>query len=105
MENNVSETLNGYVMDAACVRKSPRRELMERAKVHTRDCGLTGHCAESRFVLIDETGAIALLDDAATLMVVDAIRRSERSHGIKLRARRDREGETMRTSRVEEIVD
>ena len=98
-----TETVQGYVMDVACVRKSPQRELVERSQAHTRDCALMGHCAESGFALISETGQIALLDDHATLMIVDIVRQSRNDHGIKVQVTRNKQGEKMETSRVEEI--
>lgn len=52
---------------------------MNRAKAHSRESGLMGHCIESGFVLIDENGAVSFLDDEATLMVVDASRRSNKT--------------------------
>jgi len=98
-----TETLSGYVMDAECVRKSPVDEVLDRARAHSRDCGLMGHCAESGFVLVDENGRAAFLDDEATVPVLDAIRRSGKDSGIRLRAFRKRAGENMHTSHVEEI--
>ena len=98
-----TENLSGYVLDARCARKSPQNELVNRAKAHSRACGLMGHCIESGFVLIDENGAVSFLDDEATLMVIDEIRRSDKDCGIRLRAVREREGEKIRTSHVEEI--
>jgi hypothetical protein len=34
--SSTSETLEGYVIDIACVRKYPRAELAGRARAHTR---------------------------------------------------------------------
>ena len=105
IENDSTESLSGYVMDAACARKSPQSELPTRAQAHSRGCCLMGHCAESGYVLIDANGSIAFLDAEATVLVIDAVRQSEKKYGIRLQAIRNRDGESMRTYRVEEIAD
>ena len=45
------ETLEGYVVDIICIRRYPQEEMLGRARVHTRHCGLAGHCAESGYGL------------------------------------------------------
>ena len=97
------ETLEGYVVDIACVRKYPRDELLDRAREHTKNCALMGHCVESGYGLVDDDGNIALLDAKATPKVVDAIERSRRDRGVKLRATREMHDKEMETQRVEEI--
>lgn len=59
------ETVEGYVIDIACLRKYPSSQWLERARVHTRQCAMMGHCVESGYALVDEGGA-ALLGDEAT---------------------------------------
>jgi hypothetical protein len=97
-----TETLDGYVVDLICLRKYPADEYAERAREHTRACALDGHCIESGFALVADDGRVALLDPAATPLVVDAVRGSEREAGIRLRARREEHDEAMRTVSVEE---
>lgn len=43
------ETLEGYVVDIACLRKWPRAEWASRAARHSRGCSLEGHCLESGY--------------------------------------------------------
>lgn len=103
MERN--ETLEGYVIDMACVRKYPRDELLERSRTHTKECALMGHCVESGYALVDEEGRIATLDTEATPEVVRVVRQSGRDRGIRLRAKRERaeEASEMRTTAVDEV--
>lgn len=101
MSNDV-EILEGYIVDLARIRKYPRAELAERARVHTIECATMGHCVESGYGLVDEVGGLALLDPATTPMVVDALRESDHNQGINLRAMREQRGEEMETTRVEE---
>jgi hypothetical protein len=96
--------LKGYVVDLACLRKYPRDEWLERARAHTRNCALMGHCVESGYGLVDERGGLAILDSGATQLVVDALRSSPRSEGITLLATRELNDEEMRTVRVEEVL-
>lgn len=89
-----TETLEGYVVDIACLRKYPQDELLERARAHTRACSLEGHCVESGYGLVAENGRVALLDAKATPKVLEAVRGSRRERGIRLSATRaDRAGE------------
>ena len=100
------EELEGYVVDQACLRKYPQDELLSRAKEHTRECALMGHCVESGYGLVTDDGRPLLLEPASTPAVVDAIRQSERETGVRLRARRElEEGQEghMRTVSVEEV--
>lgn len=98
-----TETLEGYVVDIACIRKYPQNELLERARVHTKSCGVMGHCAESGYGLVSDDGRVALLEPEATPQVLDAIRTSGRDKGIKLRASRAMQDQEMKTTRVEEV--
>lgn len=102
-EADTQETLEGYVVDIACVRKYPHRELLDRAREHSKRCALMGHCMESGYGLIDEEGGLALLDAKATPKVAEALERSPRDHGVRLRATRAMQNEEMETVRVEEL--
>jgi hypothetical protein len=101
--SNDSEVLEGHVVDLACIRKYPRAELAERARVHTIECATMGHCIESGYGLVDEAGSVALLDPTATPLVIDTLHQSARDHGIRLRATREPQEESMTTTQVEEI--
>lgn len=105
MENNENkkEVFEGYVLDLACVRKYPQDELLERAKAHTKDCALMGHCLESGYGLVNEDGDVRLLDTKATPKILETIKASEKEKGIKLRAEREKNEEEMETIRIEEI--
>ena len=97
-----TETLEGYLVDIACLRKYPRAEWTERARAHTRQCALMGHCVESGYGLVHASGVV-LLDHDATPLVVEALRRSPHDAGVRLRVtRRIHEGE-MRTQSAEEL--
>lgn len=82
------ETLEGYVVDLICLRRYPQGELGERARGHTRDCALHGHCIESGYGLVSEDGRLQLLDPKATPLVVERVSDAEPQHGIFLRAER-----------------
>lgn len=98
-----TETLEGYVVDLACLRKYPQGELAERARIHSKACALMGHCLESGYGLVDEEGHTSLLDMESTLMVLDAIRDSGKEQGIKLRARREMRDKEMQTVSIEVV--
>ncbi|MEW5926104.1 MAG: hypothetical protein AB1941_01325 [Gemmatimonadota bacterium] len=82
------EVLEGYVVDQACLRKYPQDELLERARVHTTECALMGHCMESGYGLVDEEGRPLLLEPAATARVVERLRSTGVEKGARLRATR-----------------
>ena len=102
--SSTSETLDGYVIDVACVRKYPQAELAGRARAHTRKCVLMGHCIESGYALVSDDGRLMLLDDDATPLVVDAVQKSERQRGIRLRVERSTREDEMHTSHVREVT-
>lgn len=97
-----SERLEGYVVDQACLRKYPQRELYDRARHHTKACALMGHCVESGYGLMGE-GGLALLDSASTPDIVRAVRESSHDRGIRLRVTREMRDGEMRTVAVEEV--
>lgn len=103
-ENGVTrEVLEGYVVDQACLRKYPQNELLERARVHTTECALMGHCIESGYGLVNEAGRPLLLEPASTTQVVDALRGTEQERGVRLRATREMQEEEMRTTQVNQV--
>lgn len=97
-----SETVEGYVVDIACIRKYPRRELLERARRHSRECVLMGHCVESGYGFVNEAG-LTLLDEHATPEIVASVKRSGKERGIRLRAVREIQNGEMHTTRVDEL--
>lgn len=98
-----TETIDGYVVDLACIRRYPVAEWIERGRRHTKECALMGHCIESGYGLVKEDGQVVPLDAEATPMVVAAIRRCKGESGIRVRAIRESEGSEMKTRSVEEI--
>ena len=94
------EVLEGYVVDIACLRKWPRSEVLERAMAHTRQCALEGHCVESGYALIDETGYPMHLGSEATPMVVAALVRTSREREIRMIAERQELDGRMKTAHV-----
>ena len=98
-----SEQLEGYLVDQACLRKYPQDELLARAREHTRECALMGHCVESGYGLVDDGGRPLLLEPASTPDVVQAIRAAARDRGIRLRVTREMRDGHMRTTTVREI--
>lgn len=93
-----TETLTGHVVDIACIRKYPRDELLDRARRHPRVCALMGHCIESGYGLVDDTGRVALLDHEATHRIVEVLPVGA-ERGARLRVeRRERGGEMMTVS-------
>ena len=98
-----AETLEGYVVDQACLRKYPQDELLERARVHTTECALMGHCMESGYGLVTEEGRLLLLEPAATTQVVGALQSTEHERGVRLRATREMQEKAMHTTHLEEV--
>ena len=98
-----TETLTGHVVDIACIRKYPRDELLERARRHSRDCALMGHCIESGYGIVRDDGSVAPLDNHATPLVVQAASRSPREQGLRLRVKRRAVDNEMQTRSVDEV--
>lgn len=97
----MQETLEGYVIDVACLRKYPRDEIPSRAHEHTRTCALMGHCIESGYGLVDVEGRVSLLDTAATPHVIEAVTAAAQDRGIRLCVQRQRnEDGEMKTEAV-----
>lgn len=102
--NTRTETLEGYVVDLACLRKYPQDELAERARSHTKACAVMGHCLESGYGLVDEAGRVSLLDMQATPLILGALRETPQERGIKLRAEREMADKEMHTVSVEVVA-
>lgn len=98
-----SETLEGYVLDIACVRKNARDDLLEKAETHTKECALTGHCVESGYAVVTEDDQLMLLDASATPKIVDVVKNSEDEQGHRVHVERGREDGEMTTTTVEEV--
>ena len=98
-----TDTIEGYVMDGGCVRKNSRDELLEKARTHTRDCALMGHCIESGYGIVTDDDRLVMLDAEATPKVVDTVEETDTEEGIRLRVIRDRQGGEMETTDVEEL--
>lgn len=97
------ETLEGYVIDIACVRKNPRGDLLTKAETHTKECALTGHCVESGYAVVTEDDTLALLDAGATPRIVEVVENSKDEQGHRVRVERGREDGEMTTTTVEEV--
>ncbi|MDS0282675.1 hypothetical protein [Haloarcula onubensis] len=99
-----NETVEGYVMDLGCIRKNARDELLEKARVHTRDCALMGHCVESGYGIVSDDGSLTVLDPDATPHVVDVVEASATDEGIRLHVQREHRDGAMATTDVTEIA-
>lgn len=98
-----TEEFEGYVVDIACIRKYAQTDLAERARAHSRECALMGHCIESGYGLVSDDGAVRLLEPSATPAVVEAVQHSTKERGIKLKAHRERQDESMHTTSIDEV--
>lgn len=77
------ETLEGYGVDLAGVRKYPASELAGRARAQTKACAPMGHCVESGYGLVGDDGRVAARGAAATPYVVRAVGTNPRDRGIR----------------------
>lgn len=98
-----NETVEGYVIDIACVRKNARDDLLEKAETHTKECALTGHCVESGYAVVTDDDQLALLDASATPDIVQVVEQSDKQQGHRVRVTRDTEDGELTTSSVDEI--
>jgi hypothetical protein len=98
-----TETREGYVIDVGCIRKNAREDLLEKARTHTRECALMGHCVESGYGLVTEEDRLTILDAKATPKVVEVVENSETDQGITLRAEREEQDGKMATTEIEEV--
>lgn len=101
--SNDTESIDGYVIDIACIRKNPRDELLEKARSHSTECALMGHCVESGYGLVTENDSLTLLDPKATPKVADVVEDSNTQQGIQLQVTRDERDGTMETTTVTEL--
>lgn len=99
------ETLEGYVVDIACLRTAPSYGLEEMAEEHTTACALMGHCIESGYGLVRKDGSMTLLDPKATPHVVWALTQASTERGAWLRVERQQNGDKMETVSALEVVD
>ncbi|MFC7197022.1 hypothetical protein ACFQL4_24200 [Halosimplex aquaticum] len=83
--------------------KEPRNELLEKARIHSKECALMGHCVESGYGLVTEDDRLTLLDPKATQKVVDVIEESDTQQGIRLQVTREERDGTMETATVSEL--
>lgn len=97
-------TVEGYLMDVGCIRKNPRDDLVAKAREHTRDCALMGHCVESGYGLVTEDDRVTVLDPEATPQVVDTVEASDTERGIRLHVTREKRDGQMETTAVEELM-
>lgn len=100
---STTETQEGYVIDGGCIRKNARKELLSKARTHTRDCALMGHCVESGYGIVTEDDRLILLDAEATPNVVDVVEASDTEEGIRLHVQREEHDGAMETVDVEEV--
>lgn len=94
------ETLEGYLVDIACLRTMPASRLSDKAKEHTTACALMGHCIESGYGLVDEENKMVLLDSEATLRVVTLLKRTDTEKGVRLNVEREEQEGKMETTKV-----
>ena len=98
-----TQTTEGYVIDGGCIRKNARDELFEKARTHTRDCALMGHCIESGYGIVTDDDRLVMLDAEATRSVVDTVEETDTEEGIRLRVTREKQDGQMKTTDVGEI--
>lgn len=99
-----SETLNGYVIDVGCIRKNARDDLLEKARTHSRECALMGHCVESGYGIVTEADRLTVLDPDATPKIVETVTECATEEGIRLEVRREERDGAMETTSVEETT-
>lgn len=102
-ETMASETVEGYVIDVGCIRKNARDELLKKARTHSRECSLMGHCVESGYGIVTEADRLIVLDSEATPKIVTTVKESDTAEGIRLQAQREKQDGSMETTSIEEI--
>lgn len=100
---DTTTSIEGYVIDIACIRKNPRGNLMEKARTHSKECALMGHCIESGYGIVSEADRLTLLDPEATREVVDVVEKSDTQHDVRVRVTRSERDGTMETTAVTEL--
>ncbi len=96
------ETVEGYVVDLACLRRYPASEYTARASRHTTECALMGHCVESGYGLASADNLAVALDAEATPQVVTALQ-SAGPQGVRLRVRREEVDGELKTTGVQAV--
>lgn len=99
-----TETLSGYVIDVGCIRKNTRDELLEKARTHSRECALMGHCVESGYGIVTEADRLTVLDSEATPKIVETVKECDTEEGIRLRVQREERDGAIETTSIEEIT-
>lgn len=102
MSNAGTTTVEGHVVDLACLRRYPENEYGQRARMHTTSCALMGHCVESGYGVIDDGGTLHVLDTHATPLIVAALHDSSHERGVYLVVDRSIEGGEMVTQAITE---
>lgn len=97
-----TETVVGYAIDGGCIRKNARDNLLEKARTHSKECALMGHCVQSGYGIVTEEDRLTMLDSDATLEVVHAVEDSDLEEGIELCVTREERDEKMETMSVKE---
>lgn len=100
---DATPSVEGHVIDVACIRKNQRADLPTKARNHSRACALMGHCIESGYGIVSEDDRLTVLDPNSTRKVVDAVERSDAEQGIRLRVTREKRDGTLETTAVEEL--
>lgn len=101
---DTAEIIEGYVVDAGCLRGYRRDETLQRAREHRRDCLLMGHCIESGYAVVSEDDRVTVLDSEATHRVLEIARTTSNTAGVKVRVKRTRREGAMETIAIEEIA-
>ena len=100
MSKEEKEVLEGYVVDAICLRHMSPSQYTEQAKKHTTACALMGHCIESGYGLVGEQNRLVVLDPKATPWVVALLKKTDKEKGVRLRVEREKKDEEMETAKV-----
>ena len=98
-----TETLDGFIIDVGYIRKNARDELFEKARTHSRECALMGHCVESGYGIVTDDDRLTVLDSEATPKIVDTVEESDTEEGIRLRVQREEQNGSMETTSIKEI--
>lgn len=95
------EQLEGWAVDLACLRRYPVEAYLDRAREHSAECALMGHCVESGYGLVQDDGFLIPLDTEATPKVVASLQGAGQIQGFRIRVKRGLQDGEMVTTRVE----
>lgn len=95
------EQVEGWAVDLACLRRYPIEEYLDRAREHSSECALMGHCVESGYGLVQDDGFVIPLDTEATPKVVASLQDTGQIRGFRIRVIRDLQDGEMVTTGVE----